>query len=65
MQTEIGSGDPASAEGVEPGEPADREERRIEALQRIYRSVLEDEQRTGSPKLREIDAALRGEPAID
>lgn len=63
MHPEIESSD--STRDPEQREPGDREERRIDALQRIYRRVLEDEQRMGSTTLRQIDAALRGEPADD
>ena len=64
MQTEIESSDPAD-EPVHETEPMDREERQVEALQRMYGRVLEDEERLGATTLKRIDAALRGEPADD
>ena len=64
MRTEIDSSDPAD-ELVHETEPMDREERQVEALQRIYGRVLEDEDRLGATTLKRIDAALRGEPADD
>lgn len=65
MQTEIESSDPADGLVLHETEPMDREERQVEALQRMYGRVLEDEDRLGVTTLKKIDAALRGEPAED
>jgi hypothetical protein len=61
VQTEIESPDPAAEQVNHETEPMDREERQIEALQRVYRRVLEDEDRLGATTLKKIDAALRGD----
>jgi hypothetical protein len=61
VQTEIESTDPAAEQVNHETEPMDREERQIEALQRVYRRVLEDEDRLGATTLKKIDAALRGD----
>lgn len=65
MQTEIESGDPAAELVLDRPELRDREERQVEALQRMYGRVLEDEDRLGATTLKKIDAALRGEPSDD
>ena len=52
MQTEIDSSDPAG-ELVHETEPMDREERQVEALQRMYGRVLEDEERLGGHDVEE------------
>jgi hypothetical protein len=41
--------------------PPDREERRVAALQRMFRGVLENEQRIGGMALKRIDRAVRGD----
>ena len=61
MQTELEASDPADELVLHQTEPLDREERQIEALQRMYGRLLEDENRLGVTVLRRIDAALRGE----
>jgi hypothetical protein len=61
MTTEIQSTDSASQRDQNHRQPGDREERRIEAMQRLYGHVLRDEPRVGETALRRIDAALRGE----
>lgn len=61
MQTEIESSDPAAEQVNHEIEPMDREERQIDALQRMYRRVLGDEDRLGATTLKKIDAALRGD----
>ncbi len=63
MQTELEASDPADELVLHQTEPLDREERQIEALQRMYGRLLEDENRLGVNVLRRIDAALRGEPS--
>jgi hypothetical protein len=61
MQTEIAPSDSASDRVPDQAEPTDREERRLEALQRMYGRVLEAEERSGVKTLKRIDAAVRGE----
>jgi hypothetical protein len=63
VQTELESSDPADQLVLHQTEPLDRVERQIEALQRMYGRFLEDENRLGVNTLKEIDAALRGEPS--
>jgi hypothetical protein len=53
VQTEIESPDPAAEQVNHETEPMDREERQIEALQRVYRRVLEDEDRLGATTFEE------------
>jgi hypothetical protein len=61
VQTEIESPNPAAEQVNHETEPMDREERQVEALQRVYRRALEDEDRLGATTLKKIDAALRGD----
>lgn len=61
MRTEIQSPDPAAEQVNHETEPMNREERQVEALQRMYRRVLADEDRLGATTLTKIDAALRGD----
>jgi hypothetical protein len=61
VQTEIESPDPAADQVSHEIEPMDREERQIEAVQRMYRRVLADEDHLGATTLKKIDAALRGD----
>ncbi len=63
MQTELEASHPGDELVLHQTEPLDREERQIEALQRMYGRLLEDENRLGVNVLRKIDAALRGEPS--
>jgi hypothetical protein len=63
MQSE--AGDPLP-EPVEDGiEPADRDERRVKALERMFRRAYQGERRLSVAAMKKVGAALRGEPAID
>ena len=44
-----------------PDARPDREERRVAALERLFRGVLQDEDRIGDEALRGIDRAVRGD----
>jgi len=47
------------------GEPADRDERRVRALERMFRRAVEGERRLSTAAMKKVGAALRGEPATD
>jgi hypothetical protein len=62
VPTETETSDPSSERAEDQGEPADRDERRILALQRIFRGAFEIECQVGHAAVRKIGAALNGEP---
>jgi hypothetical protein len=57
--------DPLARRTGEEEEPADREERRVQALQRLIRRSLEEEKRVGGAFMRKVPRAVRGEPPED
>lgn len=65
MHTETEPGDTARDVVHPQTEPADREERRVEAILRAFRHLIEGEPQADLTTLRKIDHALRGDTADD
>lgn len=63
MQPEAGDPSPDTAE--DEVEPADRDERRVRALERMFRRAYEGERRLSTAAMKKIGAALRGESTTD
>lgn len=57
--------EPSARRSATEGEPDDRDERRVQALQRLIRRSLEEEQRVGVALMRKVTRAVRGEPLED
>jgi hypothetical protein len=53
--------DPQMGDGDDERAPEDRDERRIEALERLFRSAHEGERQLDAAAMRKLGAALRGE----
>ena len=61
MLMQSAAGEPPLGDSDEEGEPEDRDERRIEALERFFRSANEGQPQIGPAAMRKVGAALRGE----
>lgn len=61
MLMQFETDDPRREEAGDETVPADRDERRIEALERLFRNAHEGEGRLDAAAMRKIGAALRGE----
>ena len=58
------AGDPPPDE-VDPQDRVDRDERRVRALQRLFRGAHEGERRLSAAAMKKIGNALRGETPPD
>ena len=65
MSTESEAGDPLPEQVEDKIEPADRDERRVEALERMFRRAFQGERRLSVVAMKKFGAALRGESAAD
>lgn len=52
--------DPPPDKVADPGQPGDRDERRVLALQRFMRRAIEQERRVGLAAVRKLTEAFRG-----
>ena len=51
--------DPPADHLVDPAQPTDRDERRVQALQRFMRKAIEQERRVGLAAVRKITSVFR------
>ena len=65
MQSGAGDPPPETTQDEDDAEPADRDERRVRALERMFRRAVDGERRLSTAALKKIGAALRGEPTTD
>lgn len=63
MQSEAGDPPPGAVD--DEVEPADRDERRVKALERMFRRAVEGERRLSTAAMKKIGAALRGDSTTD
>ena len=65
MQSEGGDPPAEVTRDEAESEPPDRDERRVRALERMFRRAVEGERRLSTAAMKKIGAALRGEPTTD